>query len=342
MKKIIIGLLVVIVLIVLTGLFLVNRWADTKYGKLDYKTAIALKFYKMFLDPGPLVEITPRELRQLFNKFAIDYRGTPAEVASVKDENIPGSSGQIPIRIYTPEGNEMLPILIFFHGGGWVVGNIDTHDNTARYLAKKSSSIVVSVDYRLAPENPFPAAMDDAYSALQWVSQNAESFGGDPGRIAVAGDSAGGNLAAVVSLMSRDRDGPKIKYQVLTYPAVDLSNMNTESYDHFAKGFFLTKEAMQWFRSLYLPDKKDWQNPYASPLLAEDHSNLPPAFIITAQFDPLRDEGEAYAKKLKQAGVPVRLIRYDGMTHGFVSNGRLLRQSHDALDNIAAELKKAL
>ncbi len=142
--------------------------------------------------------------------------------------------------------------------------------------------------------------------------------------------------------MSRDRDGPKIKYQVLTYPAVDLSNMNTESYDHFAKGFFLTKEAMQWFRSLYLPDKKDWQNPYASPLLAEDHSNLPPAFIITAQFDPLRDEGEAYAKKLKQAGVPVRLIRYDGMTHGFVSNGRLLRQSHDALDNIAAELKKAL
>jgi len=200
---------------------------------------------------------------------------------------------------------------------------------------------VVSVDYRLAPENPFPAAVDDAYAALQWVSENAESLGGDPSRIAVAGDSAGGNLSAVVSLRARDRNGPKVSCQALIYPATDPSSLDTQSQNDFATGFLLTKEGLEWFRSQYLPRPEDRVDPYASPLLAPDHSNLPPAVVITAQFDPLRDEGEAYAEKLRQAGVPVEVVRYESMIHGFVSFLGIVDQAAEALDLIGTRVKQA-
>lgn len=339
MKKVLIAGCVVIAIIALSAFVLVNRWATTPYGKLDYKVAIVLKLLEATSDARPFHEILPDELRAWYNERP---RGKSVEVAGVEDRSIPGPRGEIPIRIYTPVGAGNPPVIVYYHGGGWVVGSIDTHDAVARELANRAASIVVSVDYRLAPENPFPTAVEEAYAALAWVSQNAESLGGDATKVAVAGDSAGGNLAAVVSLMARDKSGPTIRFQALIYPVTNLSSLDTESYNNFAEGFFLTKEGMEWFRSQYLPGKEDWVNPHASPLLAKDHSNLPPAIVITAQFDPLRDEGEAYVEKLKKAGVQVKLSRYDGMIHGFVSFGDLLGEATEALDEIAAEFKRTL
>ena len=338
MKKILIGLCVAVVLIALIAVVLVNRWANTPYGRLDYKVAVILKMLEATVGRTSFEEVSPAELREWY-----DQRPKREGIAlqNVEDRSIPGPRGQIPIRIYTAEGAGKRPVIIYYHGGGWVVGNIETHDNVTRYLAKASGGIVVSVDYGLAPENPFPAAVDDAYAALQWVSENAESLGGDASRITVAGDSAGGNLSAIVSLRARDRNGPSIQCQALIYPVTNISSLDTESYNNFATGFFLTKAGMEWFRSHYLPKTEDWVDPYASPLLARDHSNLPPAVLITAEFDPLRDEGEAYAEKLRQAGVPVEVARYDGMIHGFVSFVGLVGQAADALDLIAARVKQA-
>ncbi len=344
MKKALIGLCTAIILIALiaTGTTYVRQWAHTEHGKIDYKAAIGLKLFESFMDPGLSGEMTPQKYRDHFDRLMINIQGPPIEVGDVQDKNIPGPAGDIPVRIYTPKGDEKFPVILYFHGGGFVIGKIETHDNLTRYLTNKASSIVVSVDYRLAPEHTFPAAVEDAYAALQWVSQNAEMLGGDAAKIAVAGDSAGGNLAAVVTLMSRDKKGPLIRYQALIYPVTNLSVMNTDSHQSFEKNFFLTKELIQWFRTNYLPDQNDWTNPYASPLLAEDHSNLPPGILITAQFDPLRDEGETYGKKLKEAGVEIKITRYDGMLHGFVSNYAFLGQAFAALDEIAAGFEQAL
>lgn len=335
MKKILLGLCVGVGLVALVTVVLVDRWASTPYGKLDYRVAVLLKWFEATAEPGSVSSVSPAELREWYNEMP-KLKGVALQ--SVEDRKIPGPQGKIPIRIYTAEVTGMRPVIVYYHGGGWVIGGIETHDTVARYLSKASGGIVVSVDYRLAPENPFPAALEDAYAALQWVSENAMSFGGDPTRIAVAGDSAGGNLAAVVSLRSRDDNGPQIRCQALVYPVTNLASFDTESYNNFATGFFLTKEEMKWFRSHYLPKQEDWVDPYASPLLARDHSHLPPAVVITAQFDPLRDEGEAYAEKLRQAGVPVELIRYDGMIHGFVSFVGIVGQAEDALDRIAARV----
>jgi len=336
-KKILIGLCVAAVVIAVIAFVLVNRWANTPYGKLDYKVAVLLKVFEWTAGEKAISEVSPAELREWY-----ETRPQREGVAlpNVEDRSIPGPQGQIPIRIYTPEGSGKRSVVVFYHGGGWVIGSIDTHDNVTRYLAKASGAIVVSVDYRLAPENPFPAAADDAYAALQWVAENAESLGGDPGRITVAGDSAGGNLSAVVSLRSRDRNGPKIQCQALIYPATNLASLDTESHHLFATGFFLTREGMESFISYYVPEKQDRLDPYASPLLERDHSNLPPAIVITAQFDPLRDEGEAYAAKLRNAGVPVELTRYEGMIHGFVSFLDIVSQGRDALDQIAARVNQ--
>ena len=338
MKKILIGLCVAVVLIALIAVVLVNRWANTPYGKLDYKVAVILKMFEATAGRTSFAEVSPAELRAWYDQRP---KREGIVLQSVEDRNIPGPRGQIPIRIYTAERIGKRPVIVYYHGGGWVVGNIETHDNVTRYLAKACGGIVISVGYRLAPENPFPAAVDDAYAALQWVSENAESLGGDPSRITVAGDSAGGNLSAAVSLRSRDRNGPKISCQVLIYPVTNLSALDTGSYNNFGTGFFLTKEGMEWFRSQYLPKPEDRADPYASPLLAPDHSNLPPAVVITAQFDPLRDEGEAYAEKLRQAGVPVEVARYDGIIHGFVSFVGIVDQAAEALDLIAARVKQA-
>jgi acetyl esterase len=229
---------------------------------------------------------------------------------------------------------------VFFHGGGFVVGDIDTHDATCRGLAKAAHCIVVSVDYRLAPEHPFPAAPEDCYAATVWVADNAASLGGDGARLAVGGDSAGGNLAAVVALMARDRGGPALAHQLLIYPVID-HNFDTASYVENGRGYLLSREMMMWFWGLYLEDASDGSNPYASPIRAEDLSGLAAATIISAEFDPLRDEGEAYARRLGDADVAVTARRYDGMVHGFFAMTAVLDRAREAVAFAAAELRRA-
>ncbi len=266
--------------------------------------------------------------------------GAPEPVADVDNRTIRGPTGAIPIRIYTPSGNAPFPVLVFFHGGGWVIGNLDTHDGVCRSLANAARCVVVSVDYRLAPEHKFPAAAEDAYAAAQWAAANAASIGGDPTRVAVGGDSAGGNLAAVVALMARDRGALSLRYQLLVYPVTD-SACDTPSYRENADGYFLTKDMMLWFWNHYLRGDADRSNPYAAPLRAADLRGLPPALVMTAEFDPLRDEGEAYAARLREAGVPVRLSRYEGLIHGFFGMSGVIDQARTAVEEAAAGLRAA-
>jgi acetyl esterase len=267
--------------------------------------------------------------------------GEPPAVARVEQRDIPGPAGAIPLRIYWPEGTGTRPVLVYFHGGGFVLCNLDTHDGTCRSLANEAGCVVVSVDYRLAPEHPFPAAPEDCYAALAWVAAHAEEIGVDPTRIAVGGDSAGGNLGAVVSQMARDRDGPRLRFQLLVYPVTNC-DFGTDSYRENAEGYFLTTNMMKWFWGHYLPDPSYAADPYASPLRAEDLSGLPPGLCITAGFDPLRDEGEAYAARLREAGVEVRTSRYDGMFHGFFAMDAMLDQAKRAVAEAGSALRTAL
>jgi acetyl esterase len=253
-----------------------------------------------------------------------------------------GLAGAIPVRIFVPKNSGPLPVVLYFHGGGWVNGSLNTHDNTSRKIAQYGKVIVIAVDYRLAPEHPFPAAVQDCYAAVQWASLHAADFGGDGTRLGVAGDSAGGNLAAVIALIARDRKGPKISAQVLLYPATNIATMNTESHKNFATGYLLTRAGMERFRDLYTPNPEDRTRPEVSPLLAENLSGLPSALVITGEFDPLRDEGEAYADRLKKTGVKTTAKRYPGLVHGFVAVPRLLPQAELATAEVGAFLKQEL
>ncbi len=270
----------------------------------------------------------------------IPLGGPPEEVARIEDRQIPGTYGAIPVRIYTPEGTGPFPVLVFFHGGGFVIGDIATYDTICRKLTNGAQCITVSVDYHLAPEQKFPAAVEDAYDATNWIAKNCATFHGDPKRVAVGGDSAGGNLAAVVSLLARDQGGPSLIYQVLIYPTTDLRGQ-AASINENADGYLLTKQDMTWFTNHYLPNEDEKLNPQASPLLASDLSGLPPALVITAEFDPLRDEGEMYADRLKEAKIPVTATRYNGMIHLFLNMSGMLDQSKQAFVQIATELRKA-
>jgi acetyl esterase len=232
-------------------------------------------------------------------------------------------------------------MLVYFHGGGWVIGNLDTHDGVCRQLCNAAHCVVVSVDYRLAPEHPYPAAAEDAYAATRWVAANAAAIGGDPARIALGGDSAGGNLTAVVTLMARDRGGPPLVFQLLVYPATDAPTADHPSYRENAEGYFLTRDMMLWFWNHYCGSTPDLTDAYRYPLRAKDLRRLPPAYVITAEFDPLRDEGEAYAARLREANVPVRLKRYAGMIHGFFGMGALLTQAREATKEAAEALRSA-
>jgi acetyl esterase len=294
------------------------------------------------LNAPPISQISPAEAREGFIA-SIDRSGSPEEVASVENRTIPGPAGAIPIRIYRPRGAGAgpLPVLVFFHGGGWVIGNLDTVDVPVRALANRSGCLVVSVDYRLAPEAKFPAAADDCYVATRWVADNAGALGADANRLAVSGDSAGGNLTAVVTLRARDLGGPAIAFQIPIYPVTDR-DFTTASYIENADDYGLTRDAMIWFWDHYIPSTEDGRHPYAAPLRAADLSGLPPAFIITAEYDVLRDEGEAYAARLREAGVEVDLKRYDGMIHGFFSMGGVLDRGNDVIDEIARALRAAL
>jgi acetyl esterase len=271
----------------------------------------------------------------------LNVLGPGPEVHKVEDRKIPGPVSEIPIRIYTPAGKPN-GILVYFHGGGWVVGDLASHDYVCRVFATETGCTVVAIDYRLAPEHKFPAGPDDCYAATQWVAKNAGSLGSDADHIAVGGDSAGGNLAAVVSLMARDRGGPRIRHQMLIYPVTDAA-MDTPSYKEFtADGFVLSKLDMEWFWNYYIPNPKDRASPYASPMRAKDLKNLPPAHIITASHDPLRDEGEVFAELLKEAGNRVKVKRYEGVVHGFVSLQAAIDQGKTATRELAEELKASL
>jgi len=257
----------------------------------------------------------PQELRALYNSL----RPPPTiEVATVEDRAIPGPAGELPVRIYRPAGDTPKPTIVYYHGGGWVIGGLDTHDGGCRALANAADAVVVSVDYRLAPEHPFPAPIDDAFAALRWVHAHAAEIGGDPTRIAVAGDSAGGNLAAVVAHQARDDGGPALCMQLLIYPVTDYE-FDSRSMNDNAEGYFLSRAAMQWFYSHYLNDPAEGADPRVSPVRASNLAGLPPAFVITAEFDPLRDQGIAYADAMRAAGTPVDGRTYEGMFHGFMS-----------------------
>jgi len=289
---------------------------------------------------APFHTLTPLQARDQM-LMASRFVGSAEDVHTVEDREVPGPGGAIPIRAYRPSECDTLPAVVFFHGGCWLMGDIRTHDGYCRALANRSGAIVVSVDYRLAPEHKYPAAAEDAYAATRWVAEHAAAIGADPQRIAVMGDSAGGNLAAVVALMARDRSGPSLAFQLLVYPITDFS-FDTPSYRENATGFHLTRDDMAWCWGHYLTNELEGYEPYASPLRADDFRGLPPALILTAEYDPLRDEGEAYARKLEDAGVPATLKRYDGMIHGFVRRTDLLDKAREALDDVAAALREAL
>jgi acetyl esterase len=278
------------------------------------------------------------ELRRMAQQRPVP--GMVTEVARVENRRISGPAGEVPIRIYWPRASRSQGALVFFHGGGWVLCDLDSHDATCRALTEGAGCVTVSVDYRLAPEHRFPAAPDDCYAATRWTAENARALGADPARIAIGGDSAGGNLTAAVALMARERGGPNLVHQLMVYPVTDFA-FQTASMKENAQGYMLTYDAMVWFRDQYLADPRDERNPLASPLLARDLSGLPPATVITAEFDPLRDEGEAYAQRLRQAGVPVDVRRYDGVIHGFVGMAELLPQARTALAQACQNLRAA-
>ena len=278
------------------------------------------------------------ETREAFAGVAA-FGGPPEPIARVENRRVPSSGGEIPLRLYVPDAAGPLPALAYFHGGGWVIGSLDTHDAVCRHLAKQARTVVVSVDYRLAPEHKFPAAAEDCYAATRWIADNAAALGVDPARICVGGDSAGGNLAAVVSLMARDRGGPKIALQVLAYPVTDHS-YDTASYRDNADGYLLTKDSMVWFWNHYLGAPSDGTNVYASPLRAASLAGLPPAVVFTAEYDPLRDEGEAYARRLRDAGVRVVHKRYEGIIHGFFMMTGVFDEAKDAIGITAGEIRR--
>jgi acetyl esterase len=263
-------------------------------------------------------------------------------VARVEGRSVHGPGGPIALRLCWPLGapSGPLPALVYFHGGGWVIGDLESHDNTCRELANAARCLVASVDYRLAPEARYPAAADDCATATRWVVEHAAELGVDPGRIAVGGDSAGGNLAAVVALRARDDGGPALVHQLLVYPVTDCA-FDTPSYRENAEGYFLTREMMRWFWHQYLEKPEQGAEPGASPLRAATLSGLAPATVITAEYDPLRDEGEAYARRLQRDGVAVTLTRYDGMFHGFFGMGLAIERARAAVAQAATELAKA-
>jgi acetyl esterase len=290
---------------------------------------------------GPaLHELTPAQAREAFEAMRVPLPGEP--VAELRDLRVRGPAGEIPARLYRPEGAPArAPALVYFHGGGWVIGSLDTHDSLCKALANRSGACVVSVDYRLAPEHGWPAAAEDCYAATCHVAEEGAALGIDGARLAVGGDSAGGNLAAVVALLARDRGAPRLRHQVLIYPVTD-HDFETASYRENGEGYFLTTAMMRWFWDHYVADASRRADPSASPLRAEKLAGLPPATVLTAEYDPLRDEGEAYAARLREAGVPVTCTRYAGQIHGFVSLLDLIDDGRRAAGEIGAALRSAL
>jgi acetyl esterase len=304
---------------------------------LDPKARTLIDFMAQMPMP-PWSEVDPVAYRAMTE--AGRFPPPDLALAEISDSFIPGPAGALAIRTYRGSAEPNQPAIVYFHGGGFVIGSLSSHDGTCRRLAHGTGSTLISVDYRLAPEHKFPGAVEDAYAATCWVAENALALKIDPNRIAVAGDSAGGNLAAVVALLARDRGGPALCHQLLVYPVTDMA-FTSESYVTNGEGYFLTRDMMAWFGAQYLPEGQATNDPMLSPLYAPDLSGLPPATVITAEYDPLRDEGEAYARKLVEAGVPTDLVRYDGVIHGFFSMNGVIDQADEAHAFAAAALRGA-
>jgi acetyl esterase len=292
------------------------------------------------LNLKPTKDSTPAEARESMRTRTAGL-GPVEDVPAVADHRVPVDGGEITVRLYAPAGVGPHPVLVFYHGGGWVIGDLYTHDGLCRSIVNAAGCAVASVDYRLAPEFKFPVAVEDSYAALKWVAANGPRLGLDSARLAVGGDSAGGNLAAVMALLARDRRGPRILLQVLVYPVTNY-DFGPRSYAENATGYVLTTEDMRWFWRHYLSREEQGQEVTASPLRAKSLADLPSALVMTAGCDPLRDEGDAYAARLRDAGVPVTLTQYPGMFHGFLRMTRILDQARGALDEVATALRKAL
>ncbi len=307
--------------------------------QLDLDVQVVLRL--ALLAPRP-AKTSVEEFRRRSRRIARLLAGPPIPMRKVESLAVCGPEGRLGARLYTPpSGRAPLPLLVYFHGGGWVGGDLDTHDAPCRLLAARAGALILAVDYRRPPEHPFPAAVDDALAATGWAAEHAAELGADPARIAVGGDSAGGNLAAVATRLARDGGGALPVLQLLLYPVTDLSRKRA-SYRLFAAGFFLDEADMDWYRDLYLPDPAAAGDPRASPLIAEDLGGLPPAYVATAGFDPLRDEGEAYAEGLRAAGVPVALRRHAGLVHGFAMYAGLVPEARAAMLETAGALRMGL
>jgi acetyl esterase len=284
-------------------------------------------------------DATPAEARLVMDTALANPAFPKHPVHAVENRSIPGPAGDIPVRIYRPSGAETLPVVMWLHGGGWVIGSLDSHDQLCRLLCDESGAIVVSVEYRLAPEAKFPAAVDDAVAAWTWVNAHAHDLGGDPARVAVGGDSAGGNLAAVVSLVARDEKLARPRLQLLVYPVTDYEFDSPSMIDN-AKGYFLEADGMRWFFDHYARTPADFADPRMSPMRAPDLAGLPPAVVITAEFDPLRDQGEAYGKRLQDAGVDTEIVRGIGVFHGFFGFHEFMPPALPAWDVAVGALRR--
>ena len=308
---------------------------------LDPDAAVVYKLYQEAGRP-PYETVTPQEARALYLKGCLAASPTPPELAGISQLAIPARHGPIPARLYTPRQRRdkagLAPALVFFHGGGWVIGNLDTHDVACRKLAHEGEMTVIAVDYRLAPEHKFPAAVEDAVTATQWIAANAAELGIDASRLVIGGDSAGGNLAAVVALSAREAGGPALAGQLLVYPATDFA-MRHPSHSEPETSVLLTHSVIRWFRDHYLNGPGDGDDWRASPLRAQHHAGLPPAYVLTAGADPLREEGAEYAERLKDAGVAVTYRHFPGQFHGFFTMGKFLEQSNVAISEIGAWLR---
>lgn len=300
---------------------------------------------QLFLDklnamPQPLLSKTTPEAYRASEQETMNFQQKPEPVKQVENRCLPLAGREIPIRIYRPEGQAPFPALVYFHGGGWVIGSLDSHDSICREITNSANCVVISVDYRLAPEHKFPAAVEDAYDSLQWIDNHSKELEIDGDRIAVGGDSAGGNLATVPCIMAKELKTPDVIHQFLLYPSTGYQE-EPPSIRENAEGYLLTGELMEWFRDHYFNNDKEIQNPYASPILYNDLTGLPAATILTAQYDPLRDVGKAYAEKLQGAGVRVNYKNYDGLIHGFANFAPFVPEARDALEDGAEELRKA-
>jgi acetyl esterase len=308
--------------------------------EIDSEAAAYLKWMGSLGLP-PLAEQGPEEARRLNNLRAPMLAGEVEAVTRIDDIRVPGPRGSIDCRIYAQARGKALPALLYLHGGGWVLGDIDTHDSVCRALARRAGCMVLSLGYGLAPEHPFPAAVDDAWAGLVWLYEHATAIGADPDRLGVGGDSSGGNLAAVLAHWARDRGGPRIAAQMLIYPVTDF-DLDTPSYRTVGTGYGLTRESMRWYWEQYLTDPRDGASPDASPLRATSFSNLPPALVITCELDPLESEGAAYAAALSAAGVPLEHIHEHGMIHGYIRMAGVIGRARKSWDDCGRFLRREL